>query len=342
MLKIGNIEIDGYPVLLAPMEDVTDVSFRYMCKKFGADIVFTEFVASEALIRDVDKAKTKMKIYDFERPAAIQIYGHIVESMAEAARVVGSAEPDFIDLNFGCPMKKIAMRGAGAGLLRDVPKMAAMANAVVKATSLPVTAKTRLGWDADSIVIEDVALRLQDAGIVALTIHGRTRSQMYSGRADWEWIGRVKNNPQIKIPIIGNGDITSPQKARQAFEQYGVDGIMIGRGAIGRPFIFGEIKHYLETGELLPEPTAKEKVEIAREHFLKSLEFKGYPRGIYEMRRHFALYFKGLPGFKEFKLRLLQSLDTEEILGTLDEIAERYGDMRVQTITYYDEKAPKE
>ena len=342
MLKIGDIEIKGYPVLLAPMEDVTDVSFRYMCKKFGADIVFTEFVASEALIRDVEGAKKKMQIYDFERPAAIQIYGHVIESMAQAAKVVETAGPDFIDLNFGCPMKKIAVRGAGAGLLRDVPKMIRMAGAVVRATSLPVTAKTRLGWDADSIVIEQVALGLQDAGIVALTIHGRTRAQLYSGRADWEWIGRVKNNPQIQIPIIGNGDITSPLKAREAFDRYGVDGIMIGRAAIGRPYIFSEIKHYLQTGELLPEPTAREKVEIAREHFLKSLEFKGEPRGIYEMRRHFALYFKGLPGFKEFKLRLLQSIDTEEILRTLDEIASRFGDMRIQTITYYDEKAPRE
>jgi tRNA-dihydrouridine synthase B len=324
------------------MEDVTDVSFRYMCKKFGADIVFTEFVASEALIRDVDKAKKKMLIYDFERPAAIQIYGHIVESMAQAARIVEEAGPDFIDLNFGCPMKKIAARGAGAGLLRDVPKMLKMARAVVDATSLPVTAKTRLGWDSDSIVIEEVAQGLQEAGIVALTIHGRTRAQMYSGKADWEWIGRVKNNPHIKIPIIGNGDITTPQRAKEVFDRYGVDGIMIGRGAIGRPYIFREIKHYLETGALLPEPTAKEKVEIAREHFLKSLEFKGEPRGIFEMRRHFALYFKGLPGFKEYKMRLLQSLDTEEILRTLDEIADRYGDMRVRTVTYYDEKAPRE
>ncbi len=342
MLKIGNIEIKGYPVLLAPMEDVTDVSFRYMCKKFGADIVFTEFVASEALIRDVEQARKKMRIYDFERPAAIQIYGHIVQSMAEAARIVEEAAPDFIDLNFGCPMKKIAARGAGAGLLRDVPKMLEMARAVVEATTLPVTAKTRLGWDADSVVIEEVALGLQEAGIVALTIHGRTRAQLYSGRADWEWIGRIKSNPQIKIPIIGNGDITTPQRAKEVFDRYGVDGIMIGRGAIGRPYIFKEIKHYLETGELLPEPTAEEKVEIAREHFLKSLEFKGEPRGIYEMRRHFALYFKGLPGFKEYKMRLLQSLDPEEILRTLDEIASRYGDMRVRTVTYYDEKAPKE
>ncbi len=342
MLKIGNIEIKGYPVLLAPMEDVTDVSFRYMCKKFGADIVFTEFVASEALIRDVDKAKKKMQIYDFERPAAIQIYGHIIESMAQAAKVVEMADPDFLDLNFGCPMKKIAGRGAGAGLLRDVPKMIRMAEAVVKATSLPVTAKTRLGWDADSIVIEQVALGLQDIGIQALTIHGRTRAQMYSGKADWEWIGRVKNNPHIRIPIIGNGDITTPQKAREAFDLYGVDGIMIGRGAIGRPYIFREIKHYLETGELLPEPTAQEKAGIAREHFLKSLEYKGVPRGIFEMRRHFALYFKGLPGFKDFKLRLLQSMDPDEILVTLDEIANRYGDLRVPTITYYDEKAPKD
>ena len=342
MLRIGNIEIKGYPVLLAPMEDVTDASFRYMCKKFGADIVFTEFIASEALIRNVDKTFRKMQIFDYERPAAIQIYGHIVESMAEAAKIVTEFNPDFIDINYGCPMKKIAGRGAGAGMLRDIPKMVEMTRAVVEATPLPVTVKTRLGWDENSIVIEEVAMRLQDTGIAALTIHGRTRAQMYSGKADWTLIEKVKNNPAIKIPIIGNGDITHPLQARKAFDKYGVDGIMIGRGAIGRPYIFKEIKHFLETGELLPEPTAAEKVEIAREHFLKSLEFKGVPRGIYEMRRHFVLYFKGLPSFKDIKMKLIQSEDPEEIHGTLDFIAEKYGDFRVPTITYYDEKAPRQ
>ena len=342
MLRIGKIEIKDYPVLLAPMEDVTDISFRYMCKKFGADIVFTEFVASEALIRKVEQAYKKMQVYEFERPAAIQIYGHQISSMQKAAQIVEQANPDFLDLNFGCPMKKIAGRGAGAGLLRDVPKMIKMAEAVVKATSLPITAKTRLGWDSDSIVIEQVALGLQQVGVLALTIHARTRAQMYSGKANWEWIAKIKNNPQIKIPIIGNGDITTPQKAKEAFEHYHVDGIMIGRGAIGRPYIFREVKHFLKTGQLLPEPTVEQKVQIAREHFLKSIEFKGIPRGIYEMRRHFALYFKGLPGFKEYKLKLLQSLDIEQILKTLDNIEHYYGELRVRTATYWDEKANKE
>lgn len=260
MLKIGNIEIEEFPLLLAPMEDVTEPSFRYLCKKYGADIVFTEFVASEAVIRNVEKSLKKFIINDNERPAAIQLYGHRIEAMVEAAKMATEANPDFIDLNFGCPVKKIATRGAGAGMLRDIPLMLKMTEAVVKATHLPVTVKTRLGWDANSIVIEEVAERLQDTGIQALTIHARTRAQLYTGKADWTWIGKVKNNPRIKIPIIGNGDVTSPQIAKQMFDKYGVDGIMIGRGAIGRPYLFKEIKHYLKTGELLPEPSI-EKVE---------------------------------------------------------------------------------
>ncbi len=324
MLKIGNVEIKGYPVLLAPMEDITDPSFRYMCKKFGADIVYSEFVAAEAVRRNVDKTLRKMTIFDYERPAAIQIYGHEIEPMAEAAQIVAQWNPDFIDINYGCPMKKIAMRGAGAGMLRDIPKMVEMTRAIVKASPLPVTAKTRLGWDFDSIVIEEVAERLQDEGIQALTIHARTRSQIYSGTADWSWIGKVKNNPKIKIPIIGNGDITSPQKAKEAFDLYGVDAIMIGRGAIGRPYIFREVKHYLETGEILPEPTVQEKVEMAKEHFIKSVEWKGLPRGVFEMRKHLILYFKGLPKFKDYKLKLVTETEPENILKLLDEIAEVY------------------
>ena len=324
MLKIGKVEIEEFPLLLAPMEDVTDPSFRYLCKKYGADIVYTEFVASEAVIRNIDKSLKKFIINDNERPAAIQLYGHQIDSMVEAAKMATEANPDFIDLNFGCPVRKIATRGAGAGMLKDIPLMVKMTEAVVKATHLPVTVKTRLGWDANSIVIEEVAERLQDVGIQALAIHGRTRAQMYTGEADWTLIGKVKNNPRIKIPIIGNGDVTSPEVAKEMFDKYGVDGIMIGRAAIGRPYIFREIKHYLKTGELLPEPSIDEKVELAKEHLAKSIEWKGIPRGIYEMRRQYIRYFKGLPNFKEFRMRLVTSTDVDEIVATLDEIKEKY------------------
>ena len=324
MLKIGKVEIEEFPLLLAPMEDVTDPSFRYLCKKYGVDIVYTEFVASEAVIRNIDKSLKKFIINDNERPAAIQLYGHQIDSMVEAAKMATEANPDFIDLNFGCPVRKIATRGAGAGMLKDIPLMVKMTEAVVKATHLPVTVKTRLGWDANSIVIEEVAERLQDVGIQALAIHGRTRAQMYTGEADWTLIGKVKNNPRIKIPIIGNGDVTSPEVAKEMFDKYGVDGIMIGRAAIGRPYIFREIKHYLKTGELLPEPSIDEKVELAKEHLAKSIEWKGIPRGIYEMRRQYIRYFKGLPNFKEFRMRLVTSTDVDEIVATLEEVKEKY------------------
>ena len=324
MLKIGKIEIKDYPLLLAPMEDITEPSFRYLCKKFGADIVITEFVASEAVIRNVEKSLRKFRILDNERPAGIQLYGHNIDAMVEATKMATEANPDFIDINYGCPVKKIATRGAGAGMLRDIPKMVKMTDAVVKATHLPVTVKTRLGWDANSIVIEEVAERLQDVGIQAITIHGRTRAQMYTGKADWTWIGKVKNNPRIKIPVIGNGDIDSPQKAKEMFDRYGVDGIMIGRATIGRPYIFREIKHYLKTGELLPEMSVSEKVELAKEHLLKSIEWKGSPRGIFEMRRHYIKYFKALPNFKDFRMKLVTSTDVDEILATLDEIKRVY------------------
>jgi len=324
MLKIGKVEIEEFPLLLAPMEDVTDPSFRYLCKKYGVDIVYTEFVASEAVIRNIDKSLKKFIINDNERPAAIQLYGHQIDSMVEAAKMATEANPDFIDLNFGCPVRKIATRGAGAGMLKDIPLMVKMTEAVVKATHLPVTVKTRLGWDANSIVIEEVAERLQDVGIQALAIHGRTRAQMYTGEADWTLIGKVKNNPRIKIPIIGNGDVISPAVAKEMFDKYGVDGIMIGRAAIGKPYIFREIKHYLKTGELLPEPSINEKVELAKEHLAKSLEWKGIPRGIYEMRRQYIRYFKGLPNFKEYRMRLVTSTDVDEIVATLDEIKVKY------------------
>lgn len=322
---IGNIEIkEKYPLLLAPMEDVTEPSFRYLCKQYGADLMYTEFVASEALIRNIEKSFKKLTVLDYERPVGIQIYGHQIDSMVEAAKIAAEAKPELIDINFGCPVKKIATRGAGAGMLKDIPKMVKMTAEIVKAVDLPITVKTRLGWDADSIVIEEVAERLQDVGIKALTIHGRTRSQFYKGISDWTLIGKIKNNPKIKIPIIGNGDVDSPQRAKEMFNRYGVDAIMIGRATFGRPYIFREIKHFLNTGEILPEPTIEEKVELAKKHLLKSLEWKGNPRGIYEMRRQYIQYFKGLPNFKDYRMTLVTSTNLDEILKTLDEIKIKY------------------
>ena len=323
-MKIGEIELGEQPLFLAPMEDVTDPSFRYICKRFGADIVYTEFVASEALIRNVKKTQKKLAINDFERPVGIQIYGHILESMVEAAKIVETVKPDIIDINYGCPVKKIATRGAGAGLLQNIPLMVAMTADIVKAVKTPVTVKTRLGWDEGSKVIVDIAERLQDVGIKALTIHGRTRMQFYKGNADWTLIRRVKENPKIQIPIIGNGDIDSPQKAKEYFEEYKVDGMMIGRATVGRPWIFRDIHSYLKNGALLPEPSLNEKVDLAKEHFIKSFEIKGDKVGIYEMRKHFSNYFKGLPDFKEIRLKLLTETDYDKILGLLEKIRERY------------------
>ncbi|MGE0089278.1 MAG: tRNA dihydrouridine synthase DusB [Bacteroidales bacterium] len=326
-MKIGNIDLGEKPLFLAPMEDVTDPPFRYLCKHFGADVVYTEFVASEGLIRDCKKSVKKLELFDFEKPAAIQLYGHQIESMVEAAKLAEEAKPDFIDLNFGCPVKKIATRGAGAGLLRNIPLMLEMTEAIVKAVKTPVTVKTRLGWDNNSKIIVDLAEKLQDTGIHALAIHGRTREQMYKGEADWRLIGDVKNNPRMKIPIIGNGDITGPESAKNAFDKYCVDAIMIGRAAVGRPWIFKEIKDYLQTGQMMKPLTIKEKVELAKLHLNKSIEWKNEPRGILEIRRHLSNYFKGLPNFKEYRIKLVTLLDTLEILNTLDEIAERYGDI---------------
>jgi nifR3 family TIM-barrel protein len=323
-LKIGNIEIKDFPLLLAPMEDVTEPSFRFMCKEFGADLMYTEFVASEAVIRNIEKSLKKFTILDYERPIGIQLYGHNIDAMVESTKIATEAKPDLIDLNFGCPVKKIATRGAGAGMLQNIPKMIEMTKAIVEATHLPVTVKTRLGWDDNSKIIVEVAERLQDTGIKALTIHGRTRMQMYKGIADWTLIGEVKNNPRMKIPVIGNGDITSPQIAKEKFDKYGVDAIMIGRATYGHAWIFREIKHYLTTGELLPEITVKEKVAIAKLHLLKSMEWKDNKRGIYEMRRHLANYFKALPNFKEYRTILVTSLDIDELNKTLDEIAIKY------------------
>ena len=308
------------------MEDVTDPSFRFMCKRYGADMVYTEFISSDGLIRDAAKSLAKLDIYDYERPVGIQLYGHEIEPMVEAARVAEAARPDLIDINFGCPVRKIAARGAGSGMMRDVPKMVEMTRRIVDAVRLPVTVKTRLGWDEESKDIVGIAERLQDAGIAALTIHGRTRAQLYRGEADWTLIGEVKRNPRMSIPIIGNGDIASAQQAAEAFDRYGVDGIMIGRATYGRPWIFREIRHYLSTRELLPQPSVRERVELARLHFAKSIEFKGEKVGVLEMRRHFSCYFKGLPDFKPTRLRLVTENDPGRIAAILDEIALRWGD----------------
>jgi tRNA-dihydrouridine synthase B len=329
LFRIGKVEIEKHPLLLAPMEDLSDPPFRYICKEYGADLMYTEFISSDGLIRHGAKSVKKLEIFDYERPIGIQLYGHLVEPMVEATRLVEGAMPDLIDINFGCPVKKIARRGAGAGMLRDVPLMVRMTEAIVQQTRLPVTVKTRLGWDDQNKNILEVALRLQDAGIKALTIHGRTGAQLYRGQADWSLIGEVKNHPDIEIPIIGNGDITGPEIAAERFKQYGVDAIMIGRATVGKPWIFREIKHYLETGEILPPPGLKEKVSLARMHFQRSLEWKGDPRGILEMRRHFSNYFKGLPDFKEIRLKLVTTLEVEEINDILDLIEQRYGSPNV-------------
>ncbi len=329
-MKIGNIELGPMPLFLAPMEDVTYKSFRHMCKKYGADVMYTEFVSSEALIRDVKKSKQKMTLFDFDRPVAIQIFGHNIDSMVHAAKVAEEAGPDFIDLNFGCPMKRIVRKGAGAGMLRVVPKMVDMARSVVDAVSLPVTAKTRLGWDDGSKQIVDVAERLQDTGIAALAIHGRTRAQLYTGVADWTLIGEVKSNPRMHIPIVGNGDINGPLAAKQFLEQTGVDGLMIGRGAIGRPWIFREVKHFFETGEVLPAPTVPEVVQNVKEQLVISLEWKDDERrAVFEMRRHFAKYFPNLQNFRELRIELLRSESYADVSRILDEIAARYRDVRV-------------
>jgi len=322
-----------YPLFLAPMEDITDPSFRCLCKLNGADFMYTEFISSDGLIRDGQKSVKKLDIYDFERPIGIQLYGHITDAMVEAALIAETAKPELIDINFGCPVKKIANRGAGAGMLRNIPLMVEMTKAIVRAVRLPVTIKTRIGWDEENRNIVEIAERLQDAGISALTIHGRTRVQLYKGSADWTLIGEVKNNPRMKIPVIGNGDINGPLKAREMFDRYGVDGIMIGRAAVGRPWIFRDIRHFMDTGEMLPEPTVSEKVELALFHFEKSLEFKEGIRAIYEMRRHLSNYFKGLPHFRETRLKLLTSPEPDQVRELINEIRTRWGDYRTDERT---------
>jgi tRNA-dihydrouridine synthase B len=329
-MKLGNLDLGNMPLFLAPMEDVTYKSFRYMCKKYGADVMYTEFISSDALARNVSKTKLKMTLFEFDRPVAIQIYGHDIDSMVIAAKVAEEAGPDFIDINFGCPVKKIVRRGAGAAMLQDLSKMQQMAESIVKAVNLPVTAKTRLGWDENSKPVHEAALRLQDAGIAALAIHGRTRDQFYTGHADWTLIGEVKNDPRIQIPIIGNGDIKGPVRAAELLKQTGVDGLMIGRPAIGRPWIFKEIKHYFATGEILPPPMVSEVVDNVREQLQMSIEWKDDERrGILEMRRHLARYFPHLPDFRELKIALLRAETYLNVNELLDEIVTKYRGMNV-------------
>ncbi|MDR1380771.1 MAG: tRNA dihydrouridine synthase DusB [Tannerella sp.] len=319
-MKTGAIDLGRYPVLLAPMEDVTDISFRLLCKQFGADMVYTEFVSSDALVRHISKTREKLTVADDERPVAIQIYGRDVASMTEAAIICGEARPDVIDLNFGCPVKKIAAKGAGAGMLRNIPLMLEITREVVKAVKTPVTVKTRLGWDCDSLVITTLAEQLQDCGIAALSIHGRTRSQMYAGEADWTLIGEVKNNPRMTIPIIGNGDITSPERCRECFDRYGVDGVMIGRGSIGRPWIFREIKHFLQTGTPLPAEPFSRYLDILKKQTLQSVERLDERRGILHIRRHLAVtpLFKGIPDFKPTRVAMLRAETVDELFRIMD------------------------
>lgn len=324
MPKIGNIELPDFPLLLAPMEDVSDPPFRRLCKLHGADLMYSEFISSEGLIRDAIKSRMKLDIFDYERPVGIQIFGGDEEAMAMSAKIVDAVQPDLIDINFGCPVKKVVCKGAGAGVLKDVDLMVRLTKAVIKGTNLPVTVKTRLGWDENSINIDEVAERLQDIGVQALTVHARTRAQMYKGSADWTHIARVKNNPRMTIPIFGNGDIDSPEKALEYKNKYGLDGMMIGRAAIGYPWIFNEIKHYFKTGEHLAQPTMADRIEAARNHLTWSMDWKGERVGIVEMRRHYTNYFKGVSNFKEHRLKLVTLESAESLFKALDEIQEVY------------------
>ena len=320
MVKIADIELGDFPLLLAPMEDVSDPPFRALCKQHGADLMYTEFISSEGLIRDAVKSVKKLDIFEYERPVGIQIFGSNIDSMRKATELTQGANPDIIDINYGCPVKKVAGKGAGAGILQDIPKMVEMTREIVKSTHLPVTVKTRLGWDDETRFIVEVAERLQDVGIKAISIHGRTRKQMYKGEADWSLISDVKNNSRMHIPVFGNGDINSPQKAVEYKNRYGVDGVMIGRASIGNPWFFNQIKHFIKTGEELALPTISERVEVVKKHFSMLLEWKGEHEGIVEMRRHYANYFKGIPDFKPYRMKLVTSLDSEEIFNTLSEI----------------------
>ena len=324
MVKIGSIAVGDFPLLLAPMEDVSDPPFRFVCKQNGADLMYTEFISSEGLIRDAGKSLQKLDIFEYERPIGIQLFGSDIESMREAGSIADKANPDIIDINYGCPVKAVACKGAGAGLLQDIPKMVQMTSEIVKIATRPVTVKTRLGWDDKTKNVVEVAERLQDIGIAALTIHGRTRQQMYKGDADWTLIAAIKNNPRMRIPVFGNGDIDSPEKALEYKNRYGVDGIMIGRASIGYPWIFNEIKHYFKTGQNLAKPTINERVRVCSVHLLKSIDWKGEKLGILEMRRHYANYFKALPHFKEFRMKLVTAESKAEILSLLQQVEAHY------------------
>ncbi len=327
MVKIGNIELSDFPLLLAPMEDVSDPPFRAVCKENGADLMYTEFVSSEGLIRDAAKSVQKLDIFEYERPVGIQLFGSDVETMGSCAEIASRVNPDLIDINYGCPVKNVACRGAGAALLQDIPKMVKMTESVIKSTHLPVTVKTRLGWDENTKNIEEVAERLQDIGIKALSVHGRTRVQMYKGSADWSLIAKIKENPRITIPIFGNGDVDTPEKALEYKNTYGVDGIMIGRATIGNPWIFNEIKHYLKTGEKLRPPTMEQRVDVCRRHLEFSIRWKGPVAGVFEMRRHYTNYFKGLEHFKPYRMRLVEAPTFDELDSILKEISNDYSEM---------------
>jgi len=322
MVKIRDIELGEFPLLLAPMEDVSDPPFRALCKEHGADLMYTEFISSEGLIRDAAKSVQKLDIFEYERPIGIQIFGSEIESMRQCAEIIERANPDIIDINYGCPVKKVACKGAGAGILQDIPKMVSMTKAIVEQVKLPVTVKTRLGWDDDSKHIVEVAERLQDVGIEAISIHGRTRKQMYKGNADWTLIGEVKNNQRMHIPVFGNGDIDSPEKALEYKQRYGVDGVMIGRASIGYPWIFNEIKHYIATGEHMAKPTVQDRVQAIKRHLEMSIKWKGQGLGIVEMKRHYTNYFKGIAHFKDYRMKLVTTFDLDEIMAILNEIEE--------------------
>ncbi len=323
-VKIGNIDLGEFPLLLAPMEDVSDPPFRAICKEYGADVMFTEFISSEGLIRDAFKSLQKLDIFEYERPIAIQIFGHDINSMRKSTEICEKVNPDFIDINYGCPVKKVTCKGAGAGILKDIPKMVKMTKEIVNSTHLPVTVKTRLGWDDNSKYIVEVAERLQDVGIKAISIHGRTRKQMYKGEADWSLIAKVKENNRIRIPVFGNGDVDCAQSAKQKKEKYGVDGVMIGRGAIGYPWIFNEIKHFLKTGELLNKPNLKERINICRKHLKFSIKWKGEVLGIVETRRHYSNYFKNIPNFKSYRIKLVTAENSGKVYEILNEIENKF------------------
>ncbi|WP_167342735.1 tRNA dihydrouridine synthase DusB [Nonlabens sp. SY33080] len=326
MPKIGDIQLPDFPLLLAPMEDVSDPPFRALCKENGADVVYTEFISSEGLIRDAAKSTMKLDIYEAERPVGIQIFGANLDSMLKSVEIVEQTKPDIIDINFGCPVKKVVSKGAGAGILKDIDLMVSLTEAMVKHTKLPITVKTRLGWDHDSIKIVEVAERLQDVGIKAISIHGRTRAQMYKGNADWEPIAQVKNNPRMHIPVFGNGDVNTPERAMEMRDQYGLDGAMIGRASIGYPWFFREVKHYFEHATHMAKPTMEERVKVARRHLEMSIAWKGEHLGVFETRRHYTNYFKGIPNFKEYRMKMVTSDDAQGVYDALDEVLDKFGD----------------